>query len=51
MAFFGGTVGSIDGTAHLRTRVHPRQAEWYRRDKGNHDDDFDVTLLIYENRI
>jgi hypothetical protein len=29
-----GAVGSIDCTAHLRTRVHPRQAEWYRRDKG-----------------
>jgi hypothetical protein len=24
-----GAVGSIDCTAHLRTRVHPRQAEWY----------------------
>ncbi len=29
-----GTIGSIDCTAHLRTRVHPRQAEFYRRDKG-----------------
>jgi hypothetical protein len=29
-----GTVGSLDCTAHLRTRVHPRQAEFYRRDKG-----------------
>jgi hypothetical protein len=31
---FENTMGSIDCTAHLRTRVHPRQAEWYRRDKG-----------------
>jgi hypothetical protein len=30
-----GVVGCIDCTVHLRTRVHPRQAEWYRRDKGN----------------
>jgi hypothetical protein len=29
-----GAIGCIDCTAHLRTRVHPRQAEWYRRDKG-----------------
>jgi len=26
--------GSIDGAAHPRNRVHPNQAEWYRRDKG-----------------
>lgn len=31
---FEGTIGSIDGTNHLRTRVHPRQADWYRADKG-----------------
>lgn len=29
-----GTSGAIDGTAHPRSRVHPRQADWYRRDKG-----------------
>lgn len=28
------TLGSLDCTAHPRTRVHPRQADWYRRDKG-----------------
>lgn len=28
------TIGSLDCTAHPRTRVHPRQADWYRRDKG-----------------
>jgi hypothetical protein len=31
---FEGTLGSVDCTAHLRTRVHPKQADWYRRDKG-----------------
>jgi hypothetical protein len=26
--------GAIDGAAHPRNRVHPNQAEWYRKDKG-----------------
>jgi hypothetical protein len=29
-----GVSGAIDGTAHPRSRVHPRQADWYRADKG-----------------
>ena len=29
-----GAVGAVDGTNHPRTRVHPHQADWYRRDKG-----------------
>jgi hypothetical protein len=34
---FEDTIGSIDCTAHPRTRVHPRQADFYRRDKGIND--------------
>jgi hypothetical protein len=30
---FGNVVGAIDCTSHFRTRVHPRQAEFYRGDK------------------
>lgn len=32
---WNGAIGAIDCTAHPRNRVHPRQADWYRRDKGN----------------
>ncbi len=30
---FERVVGAIDCTTHLRHRVHPRQADWYRCDK------------------
>ena len=26
--------GALDGAAYSRNRVHPKQADWYRRDKG-----------------
>jgi len=31
---FEGVMCAIDCAHHPRTRVHPRQADWYRRDKG-----------------
>jgi hypothetical protein len=31
---FCDVVGAIDCSAHPRRRVHPNQADWYRRDKG-----------------
>jgi hypothetical protein len=39
-----GAIGCIDCTAHLRTRVHPRQVEWYHHDKGLF---FGITVLMH----
>jgi hypothetical protein len=37
-------IGCIDYIAYLRTSIHPRQAEWYRRDKGSGET---LSLLIF----
>jgi len=46
---FEGVVGAIDCTSHFRCRVHPRQGDYYRGDKGGHFLTAQVMFILLKN--